>query len=328
MNLNLYDKNLNRILIIGTNYKSCLWNEGYNSVEPFTLELANTKEIKEKAKEDYYIGRDDRETLMVIKGIEIKPSVIILTGFQASRVLDDVAFLGTISENRNIDDSLYDAYNGSTKMRNLEYRKSGVSSTYPGQLSDKSILGLMEIMCEDDDCGFRTIRNGSKLITELYKPTLNENLIFSEEFGNLKYKNIKISTEKNKNFAFVLGSGEGDARTVVTVDLTNGEERKEIIIDARDIQPNEEESEDEYKDRLFARGLEKLLEMNGVFSISATPSANDFGKRYDLGDLITIRLREYGISMTARVSRFTQKSQGNLVETTVEVGRIAKIKRR
>lgn len=327
MNLNLYDRDLNRISIIGTNYKSCLWIEGYNSVEPFTLELGLTDEFKKKVKKDYYIGREDRKTLMVIKTIEIKSDAIVLKGFQASRVLDDVAFIGTIAENSIIDDSIYNAYNESEKYYNLDYRKSLVNDKYSGQLSYKTILSLLETMCEEADCGFRTIRDGSRLVTELYKPEQNENLIFSEEFGNLKMSNIKISTEKKKNFAYVLGDDKGTSRKLTTVDLTNGEERREVIIDARDIQQAEDETIGDYERRLKARGIEKLLEMNQVFAISLTPSAADFGKKYDLGDIITVRLSEYGISLTARVVRFSQKSQRNLVETTVEVGQIVKLKK-
>ena len=48
MKLNLYDKDLNRIAIIGEGYKSCLWKEGYASVEPFILELSSNDEYRKK----------------------------------------------------------------------------------------------------------------------------------------------------------------------------------------------------------------------------------------------------------------------------------------
>lgn len=328
MNINLYDRDLNRILIVGTNYKSCLWNEGYNSTEPFTLELGVSDEYKKKLKKDYYIGRDDRPTLMVIKSIVFNKDSIVVSGFQASRVLDDVAFVGTIKENENIDDAVYDAYNNSTRYHNLEIEKTGLSEEYPGQLSNKSILFLLETMCENSDCGFHTIRRGKNIITKLYKPQQDENLIFSQEFGNLKLSNIKISTEKEKNFAFVLGEDKGEERKIATVDLSNGEQKKEVIIDARDVQRLEGETEADYETRLKSRGLEKLLEMSETFTVSFTPNTSDFGRRYDLGDILAVRLADYGLSLTARVVRFSQKAQENLVETTVEVGTLLKIKRR
>ena len=69
MNLNLYDADLNRIAIIGEQYISCLWSEGYNTIENFTLELVETDEYKKKVSVDCYVGRSDRNTLMVIKTV-------------------------------------------------------------------------------------------------------------------------------------------------------------------------------------------------------------------------------------------------------------------
>ena len=76
MNLNLYDENLNRIAIIGGQYVSCLWSEGYNTIENFALELIETDEYKKKIAVDCYVGRDDRKTLMVIKAVQISDGKI------------------------------------------------------------------------------------------------------------------------------------------------------------------------------------------------------------------------------------------------------------
>ena len=57
-------------------------------------------------------------------------------------------------------------------------------------------------------------------------------------------------------------------------------------------------------------------------SCAFTPYANDFGKKYDLGDLLTVLMPDYGITLKARVSKFTQKSQNNKTTTSIEVGEI------
>ena len=64
MNLSLYDPQLNRIAIIEGRFVSCMWSEGYNTTQPFTLELLATAEYKQKVKPDCYVGRDDRKTLI------------------------------------------------------------------------------------------------------------------------------------------------------------------------------------------------------------------------------------------------------------------------
>lgn len=322
MNLDLYDKDLNRIAIIGEQYISCLWSEGYNTIENFSLELVETEEYRKKVRSDCYVGRDDRKTLMVIKTVEIANGKIVASGKQAGRVLDDVPFIGTIASGSMIDTSIKNAYNSSNKYNKLEFADTNLGVTYQSQISNKSILELCTKMCQSSDVGFKVTKDNGSLLASFYKPLRKSNLVFSEKFGNIIVDSISISTENLKNYAIVLGAGEGDNRTKVYVDKTNGEGRRSLIVDANDIQPEENETTQSYNDRLSARGVEKLLENQRTFSCSFTPYENDFGTKYDLGDVLTLFLTDYGIKLESRVSKFTQKSQNNKTETTVEVGKV------
>lgn len=322
MNLNLYDTELNRIAIIGTQYVSCYWSEGYNTVENFSLELIATDDYKKKVRPDCYVGRNDRETLMVIKDVDISSGKIVAIGKQAARVLDDVSFVGTINENSRIDESIKIAYNNSNKYPRVVFADSSIESRYRHQISNKSILGLCKIMCQSEDVGFRAVRGRSEVTIELYKKEANPNLVLSEKFGNLFVNSISISTENYKNYAIVLGEGEEENRKSVVVDLTNGEQRRDIIIDARDIVSEVGETEESYLSRLYARGIEKLLERQTIFFCDFTPHFGDFGKRYDLGDVVTVFLSDYNIKLQSRILRFTQIVQENQTETNVEVGKI------
>ena len=322
MNLNLYNEDLQRISIIGTNFVSCLWSEGYNTTENFTLEVQATKEYKLKLKPDCYVGRDDRKTLMVIKSIETVGNKIVATGKQATRVLDDVAFIGTIQEGALIDISVKNAYNVSNKFYNLEFATTNLGVKYDQQISHKSFLELCTVMCQSADVGLKVIRQNGGLVAEFYKPELNINTKLSESFGNVKVNNIILSTENYRNYAIVLGEGEGENRTRVDVDLTNGEKRRELIVDARDIQREEGETATQYNARLYARGIEKLLQQRKTWECAILPLSKEFGLKYDLGDMVDIVLNEYDVKMQARISRFTQKQQKNQIETIVEIGNI------
>lgn len=322
MNLNLYNEDLQRISIIGTNFVSCLWAEGYNTMEDFTLEVQATKEYKSKLKPDCYVGRDDRKTLMIIKSIQTAGSTIIATGKQATRVLDDVAFVGTLPEGSVIDTSIKSAYNDSSKFHNLEFASTNLGVKYDQQISHKSFLELCTVMCQSSDVGLKVIRKNGGLVAEFYKPTLNSKAKLSQNFGNVKVNNIILSTENYRNYAIVLGKGEGETRTRVNVDLTNGEKKREIIVDARDIQQEDGETSAQYKKRLYARGVERLLEQRKTWECAILPLAKEFGLKYDLGDMVDIVLNEYNIKMQARISRFTQKQQRNQLETIVEIGNI------
>ena len=322
MNLSLYDKDLNRIAIIGGQYISCLWSEGYNTIENFTVELIATDEYKKKVRSDCYVGRDDRKTLMVIKTVEIKDGKIVASGKQAGRVLDDVAFIGTIESGSLIDTSIKNAYNNSSKYHNLQFSETDLKIPYKHQISNKSMLELCTIMCQSEDVGFKVIRQNGSLLAEFYHPEYNSNLVFSEKFGNVSIDSISISTENLKNYAIVLGEGEGENRAKVYVDATNGEDRRDLIVDAKDVQREDGETDESYHSRLIARGIEKLIENQQTFSCAFTPCANDFGIKYDLGDILTVYLTDYGINLQSRVCRFTQKAQNNKVETKIEVGKI------
>ena len=322
MNLNLYDADLNRIAIIGDQYISCLWSEGYNTVGNFSLELVATDEYKKKVSADCYVGRSDRKTLMVIKTVETEKGKIVASGKQATRVLDDVSFIGTIESGSVIDTSVKNAYNNSSKYRNVEFADTDLGVKYPHQISHKSFLELCQIMGQSEDVGFRAVRDSGVVKIEFYQPEEKENLVFSEKFGNLSVDSVSTSTENYKNYAIVLGQGEGENRKVVRVDMANGSEHREIIVDAKDITLEDGETDESYNAKLYARGIEKLLEHTKTFLCKFEPNSNDFGVKFDLGDILKIYITDYGIILKARVSEFSQKSQRNKTTTTIKVGDI------
>ena len=322
MKIKIYDKDLNPILFIDEQFVSCLWSEGYNTIGSFCLELIDTAEYRKKIREDFYAGRSDRDTLMVIKTVEFRDGRIIASGKQATAVLDDVAMIGTIPTGVNIDTAVKNAYNGSAKFRKLNFAETniGVKSTH--QISNESFAEVCSTLCADTDLGIRVKKAGAELLAEFYQPPENPNLVFSKQYGNLSEPKITLSTEGAKNYAIVFGQGEGENRTYTTVDMTNGKDRRELVVDANDLQMDEGEVMEDYLKRLKSRGIEKLLECQSVFSCSFIPSEKDFGNKYDLGDILTVNLSEYGLKLKARVSKFSQKSQSNKTETTVEVGKI------
>lgn len=322
MKIKIYDKDLNNVLFIDGQFVSCLWSEGYNTIGSFCLELIDAAEYRKKIREDFYAGRSDRDTLMVIKTVEFRDGRIIASGKQATAILDDVAMIGTIQAGTNIDTAVKNAYNESEKFRKLSFSETdvGVKSTH--QISNASFWSVCSTLCADTDLGIRVKRAGAELLAEFYQPQENQNLIFAKQYGNLSEPEITLSTEGAKNYAIVFGQGEGETRTYTTVDMTDGQDRRELIVDAKDLQMGDGETMESYLKRLESRGIEKLLERQNVFSCSFTPSEKDFGTKYNLGDVLTIHLTEYGFKLKARVAKFTQKYQKKRTETTIEVGKI------
>lgn len=322
MKLNLYDTKMNRIAIIGGRFVSCMWSEGYNATQPFTLELQATEEYKKKVQPDCYVGRDDRKSLMVIKTVRVKDGHVIANGKQANRCLDDVACETIIPAGSNLAQAIKAAYDASDKFENIEFPEPALDVVYDHQISNKSCLALCETMCQATDTGFRVVRSGKAIQVEFYKPDANPNRVLSERYGSLKVDSITRSTENKKNCAIVLGEGEGEARFRVRVDLSGGEQKRSMFVDARDIIREEGEDDERYSARLAARGYEELLLKQGTWECALNPLPQEFGTLYDLGDVITVLLPDYGMKLQSRLTRFTQQSQNNVIDTILEVGNI------
>lgn len=327
MKLNLYDENLVKIAVIEGQFVSCLWSEKYNSMGSFALELQETDNYKKIIRPNIYVKRQDRKTLMLIKTVEIQNGKIIANGFPATKVLSDVVFVGKINTNSVIASSLKMAYNSSNKFNKVEFADSLLTDRYTEQISNKTMLELAETMCQKADIGLRAVKDNNSIAIELYKPPVNKNAVFSEFIGNITNTSLTLSTANYKNYAIVLGQGEEESRVRIDVDLSNGEQRRELLVDARDLQKEETETLEDYKKRLKARGTEKLLEQIKTWNCKFEPLAIDFGSKYDLGDIVTVVLNSYDIKLQARIMAFKQKEQKNKTETTVEVGSLTIIKR-
>lgn len=328
MRISLYDEALNKIDDLSSQFVSCLWNEEYNGVGAFALEVRATKKNKSTIRPDLYVKRQDRKTLMVIKSVQMEQGIIIATGCMAMRVLDDVAFIGTISAGMPIVTAVKNAYNNSNRFPAVVIADSDLTDTYDEEISHKSILELCEIMGQSKDVGFKSIKNGSSIEIQAYKPLLNESARFSEIFGNIGDVSLILSTENYKNYAKVLGEGEGEARVLVDVDLTGGAVRRELIVDARDIQQEENETATQYQARLKARGYEALLEQVESWECSFVPSAQSFGKKFDIGDLAVVGLPSYGLKFQTRITGFEEKEQNNQTELSISVGSLQMISSR
>lgn len=322
MRLKLYDSQLNQTAIIGGNFVSVMWSEGYNTVEPFSLELQATDAMKQKVRPECYVGRDDRKTMMVIKTVRIEGGKIIATGKQAARCLDDVSFVGTIEKGTQVAAGIRTAWENSNRHEGFVLAEEAPAAVYGHQISNKSILELYETMCQDTDMGFRTVRSAGKVKVELYQPAEDPNLKYSETLGNLTVESIMLSTENLKNHAIILGAGEGEDRARAEIDNSGGGQKLSMIVDARDITREETDTDESYQEKLLARGNEKLLEKTKTWECVFAPLASDFGRKFDVGDILTVLLTDYGMKLKARVARFTQIEQNNQTNTTIEVGTI------
>lgn len=152
--------------------------------------------------------------------------------------------------------------------------------------------------------------------------------IFSNSFYNVRNVVYNRNSSSYKNFAYVAGAGEGSDRIIITVDKRlPGEERKEIWVDARDLQQQDANgnaiSLDTYKQQLLQRGLEKLAEYRKVETVNSGVDSQAnlvYKKDFDLGDLCTYINTEVGIETDKRITEIMETYEGAAMELSVTFG--------
>lgn len=179
--------------------------------------------------------------------------------------------------------------------------------------------------------------------------TTSQNLlppvIFAPDFGTISEMTYSESTIDHKNVAVVAGPGEGDARILVEVGEASGWDRYELFVDARDV-PSQTEPEGEgeptprpiedIESDLNERGQQKLAEYEQIFFAGAkilTQGNLRYRVDYDLGDVVTIRNLQWGITLEARITDVNEvyESDGFKIELVFDndvPDFISKVKRR
>lgn len=86
--------------------------------------------------------------------------------------------------------------------------------------------------------------SAKKLLFEVWRPTADPNNRFSTKWGSLREAAWAFGDGSYANVALVLGAGEGKDRAMVWAGDTEAEgaQRREMIVDARDIQPEDGET--------------------------------------------------------------------------------------
>lgn len=162
---------------------------------------------------------------------------------------------------------------------------------------------------------------------------VNSWAIFADAYYNVKNVTYDRDESSFANYAYVAGEGEGTARTIVEVDgrTDKSEERREIYVDARDLQRKYTDdagtertySESDYLALLRQRGLEKLAEYSIVETVNSDIDAEAnlvYRKDFDLGDLCTYQNTEMQIECTKRITEVQEVYEGSKQTLNITFG--------
>ncbi|NFD28783.1 hypothetical protein EXN57_01945 [Clostridium botulinum] len=124
----------------------------------------------------------------------------------------------------------------------------------------------------------------------------NPPVIFSVDFDNIKNKHFLKNLMNYKNVGYAGGKGEAEERLIQQIGETNGLSRRETFIDC-----NQVEDVTEVK----SMGEQKLEEYKAIetFESSVIPSGSfNYMQDWDLGDIVTVIDRKWGIALNTRVT--------------------------
>jgi hypothetical protein len=161
-------------------------------------------------------------------------------------------------------------------------------------------------------------------------------VIFSPQFDSLQSLHYSESELNYKNSAYVGGQGEGINRRVVEIGNDTGLLRQEVFIDARDVEEKDENDqplpEAEIVNALTERGHQKLLEFLQEEYLEGqilTKSPFTYEEDYDLGDIVTIQNKNWGVTMDARITEIKEiyETGGYKIEATFGNNRPTLIKK-
>ena len=306
---------------------SLYWDEPYNTLTESTLEVRPTAENLELLREGRWLKRSDSSVPMRIchRSNENEDANLVCTLFPATWIFSKRVSTATVKD-ENAEAAMRRLVTAMEPWPKLELGALvGFDTIFTAQTSGGSLLEYFTTLGAACDLGFRIVLSGKnadkKFLFEVYRPTADPNNRFSSKWGNLTGASWAFGDNDYANVAIVQGAGEGANRATVTVGLTDatGADRRELYVDARDLQPDEENGETntsaEYLQRLMARGTNKLLDQLRTGSIEITLEA-------DLapGDVAFCTIPELGYKATVRVADVILQSQADTTSRTLRLG--------
>lgn len=317
-------------------YKSLRWRPKYDSPGEFELHT-NAKHFPNIYRGQLVLRADRPKETVRVEGVLIEGNELVITGSFLSVVLKDAAITTRYTFNCSIETAIRklvaEQYGRVGRTLPLKLAPAaGFSEPITAQVSLKNLLTVTTAMAKAGGLGFRVYADPAEqcLYFELYKgidrtesQEENARVTFSNVYFNIDRPRYEENEANYKNYAIVCGEGEGSARTIVEVDRTNGEDRRELLVDARDLFQEEGQSDADYKAVLLQRGAEKLDEHNRIQSFEVgIKSSSQFRYKtdWDLGDIVTGKQTTWGISMDQRITEVEEVFEGDAMSVTPTMG--------
>ena len=324
MEIRLYDPNMD-FLGVTENQTSLLWTRRYFEPGEFELHAPVTP---------YNVGLLKLNNLVWMRGAA-EAGVIEDVKTEQNNIKNEITvkgrFLESYMDRRLIRPTLN--YSGLTEvamrtiLSNIQVpipkvqlgELNGYDETITFQATYKNLMEYETKLAKSALFGYRFRPDfTNKTITfEIYKgidhsrSQTDRNWVeFSESYKNVSSASSQENSQLYKNVCYVGGQGEGSERVWVTVgdDTLVGLDRREVYRNASDVS-RDDVSYATYVEELRQRGYQELEEDSIAYSFetTTTPRGNfNYKENYDLGDIVTIKKENWGLSVDLRLSAITE----------------------
>lgn len=224
--------------------------------------------------------------------------------------------------------------NPSDTKRKIQYLK--LSATPPNlgldtiqyQNSYGIVSEELETLCTSYDFGINevatTIGRPQNTLSVFKGKDVSDVVEFSDAYENLTKAGYQNNNFDESTTAFVFGEGEGAVRkNVIVGNDKTGLQRKELYVDARDLQQKSDDgdlSDAQYKAALTNRGKSKLAERKRILTLTGEVPVSSklfkLGEDYKLGDTVSVRSDLYNLRKKSTITTIkkTYDSKGLYIE--------------
>lgn len=322
MEIHVYDRNFNRKGTI-ENHTSLQWHRKYYECGTFELHTPITDKNLNLLQPGNVIAIGNKKEAAVIRGDQTEEESTLV-----NEIVRNGYFLPVYLGDR-LTGPLFN-YSGTAEeaMRNMISRAEdipllqiadaiGDQTKIEFQATYKNLLSYLEKLARYAEIGFRVVPDFKKKVMtfETYKGInrtqaqgKNPRVIFSESYENLNQAKHNYSDGDYVTRVIVGGAGEGTNRIYVTVGGGSGFDLREEFLDAKDIS-QEKLTDAQYLTALRTRG-EEFLSEHGIFENFEAEVQADvnfvYGKDYDLGDVVTVKKKNWGKSQNLRITEICE----------------------
>lgn len=346
----IYDTNL---AVIGnvTQWKSLLRKEMLRGVGNFEMKIPASPAVVSALLQGYFIVFSDTpEKAFLVEAVEPDilqndPDTVVVSGRDlkalfALRVVWGLQKVSGTPWNRMYwlihDQTVAPSSGNNPQNRTIPYLQDLArdgddrgTNVEASQFTGDNLLEALVSVVGTDECGWRVeldVRNQQITPTFFTGADKTGSVQFHSLLGNLKNLSYLRDVADSANVAIIGGEGEGSERVytnVYSADYT-GLSRRELFVDARDLQSGDYSTTSEYTAALRNRGIDKLAEKTPVqeLSFDTVSGIYRYGVDFSLGDTVkVVNTDVLGISAEARVIGMTisDDSDGHNETPTVEI---------